>query len=73
MISPGHIKEVGYELYQQMLQEAIEALKSGVEEPTEETWSPAITLGTPVTIPEEYVRRSAIAAWSLPTSREPRN
>jgi transcription-repair coupling factor (superfamily II helicase) len=51
----GHIKEVGYELYQQMLQEAVEALKSGVEEPVEEAWSPAITLGTPVTIPESYV------------------
>ena len=51
----GHIKEVGYELYQQMLQEAVEALKLGMEEPVEETWSPAITLGTPVTIPEDYV------------------
>ncbi len=51
----GHIKEVGYELYQQMLEEAVEALKAGVEEPAEEAWSPTITLGTPVTIPEEYV------------------
>ena len=51
----GHIKEVGYELYQQMLQEAVEALKAGIEEPAEEAWSPAITLGTPVTIPEDYV------------------
>jgi transcription-repair coupling factor (superfamily II helicase) len=51
----GHIKEVGYELYQQMLEEAIEALKAGIEEPAEEVWSPSITLGTPVTIPEDYV------------------
>jgi transcription-repair coupling factor (superfamily II helicase) len=51
----GHIKEVGYELYQQMLQEAIVALKAGIEEPAEETWSPTITLGTAVTIPEDYV------------------
>ncbi|MBK9083081.1 MAG: transcription-repair coupling factor [Rhizobiales bacterium] len=51
----GHIKEVGYELYQQMLQDAIEMLKAGVEEPAEETWSPAITIGAPVTIPEDYV------------------
>jgi transcription-repair coupling factor (superfamily II helicase) len=51
----GHIKEVGYELYQQMLQEAIEALKSGAEEPVEDVWSPQITLGAPVTIPEAYV------------------
>ena len=29
----GHIKEVGYELYQQMLEEAVAALKAGIEEP----------------------------------------
>ncbi len=51
----GHIKEVGYELYQQMLQEAVVALKAGIEEPAEEAWSPSITLGTAVTIPEDYV------------------
>ena len=51
----GHIREVGYELYQQMLQDAIEALKSGAEAPTEEAWSPTITTGAPVTIPEVYV------------------
>ncbi len=52
----GHIKEVGYELYQQMLQEAIEQLKAGIEAPAEEAWSPTITIGTPVTIPEDYVQ-----------------
>ncbi|GAC1335098.1 MAG: transcription-repair coupling factor [Beijerinckiaceae bacterium] len=51
----GHIKEVGYELYQQMLADAIEALKAGISEPAEEAWSPSITIGTPVTIPEHYV------------------
>jgi transcription-repair coupling factor (superfamily II helicase) len=51
----GHIKEVGYELYQEMLREAVEALQAGIEEPVEESWSPSITLGTPVTIPEDYV------------------
>jgi transcription-repair coupling factor (superfamily II helicase) len=51
----GHIKEVGYELYQDMLHEAVEALQAGIEEPAEETWSPSITLGTPVTVPEDYV------------------
>ncbi|MGB7126845.1 MAG: transcription-repair coupling factor [Methylovirgula sp.] len=51
----GHIKEVGYELYQQMLEEAVVALKAGMEEPAEETWSPTITMGTPVTIPQDYV------------------
>ena len=51
----GHIKEVGYELYQQMLNETIAALKAGGGEAAEETWSPLITLGTPVTIPGHYV------------------
>ncbi len=54
----GHIKEVGYELYQQMLTEAIEALKAGIVDEDavqEETWSPTIAIGTPVTIPEDYV------------------
>jgi transcription-repair coupling factor (superfamily II helicase) len=51
----GHIKEVGYELYQQMLGDAITLLKAGVEEPREEAWSPTIAIGAPVTIPEDYV------------------
>ena len=51
----GHIEEVGYELYQQMLTDAIELLKAGVDEPQEEVWSPNIALGAPVTIPEDYV------------------
>ena len=51
----GHIKEVGYELYQQMLEEAVAQLKAGVEEPTEEQWSPTIAIGAPVMIPETYV------------------
>ncbi len=51
----GHIKEVGYELYQQMLEDAVTALKAGIEEPQEEAWSPTITVGVPVTIPEEYI------------------
>ena len=51
----GHIKEVGYELYQQMLRDAIEALKAGDVTVEQETWSPAITVGVPVTMPEHYV------------------
>jgi transcription-repair coupling factor (superfamily II helicase) len=51
----GHIKEVGYELYQQMLEEAVLSLKAGITEPIAEKWSPQITIGTPVLIPEEYV------------------
>jgi transcription-repair coupling factor (superfamily II helicase) len=51
----GHIKEVGFELYQQMLEEAISALKAGYVEPVADKWSPNITLGMPVLIPETYV------------------
>jgi transcription-repair coupling factor (superfamily II helicase) len=52
----GHIKEVGYELYQQMLEEAVAALKSGGAETIDEgKWSPQITVGTAVMIPETYV------------------
>jgi transcription-repair coupling factor (superfamily II helicase) len=51
----GHIKEVGYELYQQMVKDAVERLKSGVEDPVEDVWSPTIQLGSPVTIPEHYI------------------
>ncbi len=51
----GHIKEVGYELYQQMVREAVERIKSGEEAPAEDLWSPTIQLGAPVTIPESYI------------------
>ncbi len=51
----GHIKEVGYELYQQMLEEAVAALKEGGAEESEGRWSPQITLGTTVMMPESYV------------------
>jgi transcription-repair coupling factor (superfamily II helicase) len=51
----GHIKEVGFELYQQMLRDAVEALKAGLVEPMEEQWSPTIVTGAPVTMPEHYV------------------
>ena len=51
----GHIKEVGFELYQSMLEEAIASLKSGGEDELEERWSPHISIGIPVLIPEEYV------------------
>ncbi len=53
----GHIKEVGYELYQQMLAETIAKLKSGeIGAPEDEgQWAPALNLGVAVTIPEGYV------------------
>ncbi|MBA5776561.1 transcription-repair coupling factor [Stappia sp. F7233] len=51
----GHIREVGFELYQQMLEEAVAQLKSGGEDFADEQWSPQISVGTPVMIPESYV------------------
>jgi transcription-repair coupling factor (superfamily II helicase) len=51
----GHIKEVGYELYQQMLEEAVASLKSGGDAEEEARWSPQITIGMAVMIPETYV------------------
>ncbi|MBN8995645.1 MAG: transcription-repair coupling factor [Rhizobiales bacterium] len=52
----GHIKEVGYELYQQMLEEAVSTLKAGGSPAADDNaWSPQITLGMPVMIPEAYV------------------
>jgi transcription-repair coupling factor (superfamily II helicase) len=50
----GHIREVGIELYQHMLEEAVAAARTDGAAPAEE-WSPQITLGTPVLIPEGYV------------------
>jgi transcription-repair coupling factor (superfamily II helicase) len=51
----GHIKEVGFELYQQMLEEAVMTLKAGITAPVADRWSPQITIGTALLIPEEYV------------------
>jgi len=53
----GQIKEVGYELYQQMLEEAVAQLKAGIadDDEADQHWSPSITIGTPVMIPEYYV------------------
>ncbi len=51
----GHIREVGFELYQSMLEEAVAALKGGEGALIEDQWSPRINLGTSVLLPEEYV------------------
>lgn len=49
----GHIREVGYELYQEMLEEAVASMRGGGEDNGQ--WSPQINIGTPVLIPENYV------------------
>ena len=53
----GHIREVGVELYQQMLEEAVAEAKGGIEEigEREADWSPQVNLGMAVLIPEAYV------------------
>lgn len=52
----GHIREIGVELYQQMLEEAVAAAREGSTlEDVEERWSPHISLGMPVLIPEDYI------------------
>ncbi|WP_286799912.1 transcription-repair coupling factor, partial [Oceanicaulis sp. UBA2681] len=50
----GHIKDVGVELYQSMLEEAVASLQ-GDSSLEERDWSPAINVGAAVLIPEEYV------------------
>ncbi|MET0251272.1 MAG: TRCF domain-containing protein, partial [Novosphingobium sp.] len=57
----GHIKEVGYELYQSMLEDAIvEARSGGTVVRTTEGLSPQITLDAPIMIPEDYVPDIAV-------------
>jgi len=53
----GQMREVGYELYQQMLEDQIAAIKSGQAEGIidDGQWAPQINLGVPVLIPEDYV------------------
>ena len=53
----GHIKEVGFELYQSMLEEAIMEAKAGLggEPMRRDAFSPQITVDAPVLIPDGYV------------------
>jgi transcription-repair coupling factor (superfamily II helicase) len=54
----GNMRDVGYELYQTMLEEAIAKIKAGELEGLSEAddqWAPQINLGVPVLIPEDYV------------------
>ncbi|RUT25588.1 transcription-repair coupling factor [Asaia sp. W19] len=54
----GHIKEVGIELYQQMLEDAVTTMRLQKDQKRAEDkdWTPNIILGLPVLIPEAYVR-----------------
>ncbi|WP_086619756.1 transcription-repair coupling factor [Erythrobacter tepidarius] len=58
----GHIREVGFELYQAMLEEAILAAKAGemgLERPRDKL-TPQITVDAPIMIPEDYVPDLAV-------------
>ncbi|KLI62772.1 transcription-repair coupling factor [Aurantiacibacter marinus] len=58
----GHIREVGFELYQSMLEDAILAAKAGEAglAPDSSGFSPQITVDAPIMIPEEYVPDLAV-------------
>ncbi len=54
----GQMRDVGFELYQSMLEDAIAKIRAGEMEGLAETdgqWAPQINLGVPVLIPEAYV------------------
>jgi len=52
----GHVREVGIELYQEMLEEAVSQLRIGdTASEIADQWSPQINIGTAVLIPEGYV------------------
>jgi transcription-repair coupling factor (superfamily II helicase) len=50
----GHVREVGVELYQQLLEEAVREAR-GDQKAAARDWSPQINIGTSVLIPENYV------------------
>ena len=57
----GHIREVGMELYQQMLVEAVGQLRAESEgRQAAQSWSPEVAIGSAVLIPEAYVRDLAV-------------
>ncbi|SFD74609.1 transcription-repair coupling factor [Sulfitobacter brevis] len=54
----GQMRDVGFELYQSMLEEAIAKIRTGELEGLSEAddqWAPQINLGVPVLIPETFV------------------
>ena len=67
----GHIKEVGIELYQQMLEDAVADIRvgEGKRAGQERDWTPNISLGLPVLIPEAYVRDLPVRLGLVPPHR----
>ena len=54
----GHIREVGIELYQQMLEDAVAEMRAerGRKKADDRDWTPSIQLGLPVLISDTYVQ-----------------
>ncbi len=55
----GHIREVGVELYQQMVEEAVEKVRAeqeGRSRASRHSWSPEVSVGSAVLIPDTWVR-----------------
>jgi transcription-repair coupling factor (superfamily II helicase) len=54
----GHIKEVGFELYNHMLEEAVAQIRQAVaagEAPASTDWTPQITIDAAALMPENYI------------------
>ena len=54
----GHVREVGVELYQQMLEDAVATARAGGSDAADaatDRWTPQINLGLSVLIPETYI------------------
>ncbi|MEE9347675.1 MAG: transcription-repair coupling factor, partial [Robiginitomaculum sp.] len=51
----GHIKDLGTELYQHMLEEAVASLRDDLTA-HDSSWSPQVNVGVSVLIPETYVK-----------------
>ena len=51
----GHIKELGVELYQHMLEEAVAELRDDEDAVRDESWTPQVNVGVAILIPEAYI------------------
>ena len=51
----GHIKDLGVELYQHMLEEAVAELRADEDSVRDESWTPQVNVGVAILIPERYI------------------
>ena len=49
----GHLRDIGAEMFERMLAEAVEAIRTG--QTPDEPWTPKINTNLPVFIPEDYI------------------